>query len=224
MNIHAFSGVIVSISSNVDSFAVALAYGIKKVGIGIPANLLIAFISSLGTCISMLFGEAIGGYLPQTVANALGSGVLITIGLWGMWESIKEGQISRKSKKHTSQAAHICRDTPPQTLFDHHNFSYSIYIENPQKADIDKSGFIDAKESIVLALSLTINNIGSGIGAGISRLNIPFVTVLTFSLSFFAITIGYYLGKNFSAKIPKTLAEFLSACLIILIGIYEYFN
>ena len=225
MSIHILSSVIISVSSNIDGFAVAVAYGIKKVRISSSANLLIAIISSLGTFLSMSIGEMISGYLPRSVANTLGSGVLITIGLWGIWETIREERKDRRSKTYDSQSSHILRDDfLRQRPFDHGDFSYTTYIENPQKADTDKSGVIDAKESIVLALSLTINNIGGGIGAGISGLSVPFVTALTFILSLLAIVIGYYLGNKFSAKTPKTLAGLLSSCLIILIEIYEYFN
>lgn len=225
MSVHIVSSVIISVSSNVDSFAVAVSYGIKKVRISISANVLIAIISSLGTFLSMSIGEVVSSYLPQSIANALGSGVLITIGLWGIWETIREGRKDRRLKKHDSKSSHVSRDDSQHLrLLDHGDFSYTSYIENPQRADIDKSGVIDAKESIVLALSLTINNVGGGIGAGISGLSVPFVTALTFVLSLLAVVVGYCLGKNFSAKLPKTLAGLLSAILIILIGIYEYFN
>ncbi len=225
MSVHILSSVIISVSSNIDGFAVAVAYGIKKVRISLPANLLIAIISSLGTFLSMSLGEVISRFLPQSVANALGSGVLITIGLWGIWETIREERKDRRSKTYYSQSSHVLRDeSQHQRPFDHGDFSYTSYIENPEKADIDKSGVIDARESIVLALSLTINNVGGGIGAGISGLSVSFVTALTFILSLLAVVVGYYLGKNFSTKLPKTLAGLLSAILIILIGIYEYFN
>ena len=225
MSIHIFSSVIISVSSNVDSFAVAVAYGIKKVKISINANILIAIVSSLGTFLSMSVGKAISGYLSPSISNVLGSGVLIAIGLWGMCGTIWERQKNRKSKKKNLQPSDILEESyRSQKLYDQSYLSYVSYIDNPQKADIDKSGVIDAKESIVLALSLTINNIGGGIGAGISGLSIPFVTALTFSLSLMAIILGYYLGKKFASKFPKILAELLSACLIILIGIYEYFN
>ena len=63
MSIHILSSVIISVSSNIDEFAVAVAYGIKKVRISSSANLLIAIISSLGTFLSMSIGEMISGYL-----------------------------------------------------------------------------------------------------------------------------------------------------------------
>jgi putative Mn2+ efflux pump MntP len=77
MSLHLFSIALISISSNTDSFAVAIAYGIKKVKITILANLSIAIVSSLGTFLSMSVGQMISGYLPQSIASKLGSAVLI---------------------------------------------------------------------------------------------------------------------------------------------------
>jgi putative Mn2+ efflux pump MntP len=71
---------------------------------------------------------------------------------------------------------------------------------------------------------LTINNIGGGIGAGISGLNVTLTTGLTFVLAILALICGSALGDKFAKRMTDFWAGFSSASLIILIGIYEYFN
>jgi len=79
------------------------------------------------------------------------------------------------------------------------------------------------REAFALAISLTFNNLGGGLGAGISHVNIPLTTVLTVGLSIATIIGGYYLGKNASLKIPKLWLGLSSGLLIVAIGIYEFF-
>ncbi len=226
MSLHIFSIALISISSNTDSFAVAIAYGIKKIRITICANLLIAVVSSLGTFLSISVGQMISGYLPRSTASILGSGVLISIGIFGMWQTIRQEHQRRKIEKYKQQQ----------------NFSVSSYFYQAQSADlkadkIDKNyidsptkdiknilGYIKMKDSIPLAFSLTINNIGGGIGAGISGLNATITTGSTFVLAILALICGSALGEKFAKRMTTFWAGFSSSSLIILIGIYEYFN
>ncbi|ORX22526.1 sporulation membrane protein YtaF, partial [Thermoanaerobacterium sp. PSU-2] len=53
---HVISSLLFSISANIDNFTVAIAYGIKKIRIGILSNLLIALVSGIGTFLSMFIG------------------------------------------------------------------------------------------------------------------------------------------------------------------------
>jgi len=226
MSLHILSIALISISSNTDSFAVAIAYGIKKIRITIPANLLIAVVSSLGTFLSISVGQMISGYLPRATASILGSGVLISIGIFGMWQTIRQEHKRRRIEKYNQQQ----------------NFSVSSYFYQTRSANlqadkIDKDyialpttdiknilGYMKMKDSIPLAFSLTINNIGGGIGAGISGLNVTLTTGLTFVLAILSLIYGSALGEKFTKKMTDFWAGFSSASLIILIGIYEYFN
>lgn len=218
MSLHLFSIALISISSNTDSFAVAIAYGIKKVRITIGANLLIAIVSSLGTFLSMSIGQMISGYLPRSTASILGSGVLISIGIFGMWQTIRQEYKRRKIERYRQ------------------NFSPSYFDRdrsaNIQDDDIDRHptenknrlAHIRMKDSIPLAFSLTINNIGGGIGAGISGLNATITTASTFIIAILALIAGSNLGEKFAKKLTDLWAGVLSSSLIILIGVYEYFN
>ena len=69
------------LSANLDTFVIAVSCGMKNIRIPLPANLVISLITTLGTYLSMLFGEVIGRFLPACLANYLGACVLILIGL-----------------------------------------------------------------------------------------------------------------------------------------------
>jgi len=205
---HLLSTILISISVNLDSFAIGIAYGVKKIKIGLPSNLAIATVTTLGTFLSMAIGERLGKFLPNHVANLLGSGALLAIGVWGIWETLAAEQ-REKNKKQAEPMSEL---------------DYSTFIEKPERADVDNSKVIDIKESITLAFALTINNLAGGVGAGLSGLNIFLTSAMTFILSISAIISGYYLGEKFTTKLSGKTSGILSASLIICIAIYEFFN
>ncbi len=211
---HLLSSLLVSISSNTDSFATGIAYGVKKLRIGKLSNLTIASISAFGTYISLSIGTMIGRFLSVDIANLIGSVILIILGILGIIDAIKPiSKKSHKNNKFNKENHHFYDD-----------LDYTVFIEEPEKADIDKSNFIDIRESVTLALALTVNNLSVGVGGGISKLNIPVTTSLTFIFSILAISGGYSVGEKFAAKISGKWAGIVSGLCIICIGFYEYFT
>jgi len=204
---HVFSSLLLALSANVDNLAVGVAYGVKKLRISFLANLLIAMISATGTLLSMLAGTAIGKFLSADVANALGSGALIAIGVWSIWGTFKTQKQLSSNKGQSS----------PDEL------SYTTYVGDPSRVDIDHSRRVELKEAWVLAFALTVNNLASGVGAGISGLNIALTTTFTYSFSLLAITWGYWIGDSLTFRLSGPWLEVLSGVLMIIIGIYEYF-
>lgn len=198
---HLLSSVLLALSANVDNFAVGIAYGIKRIAIGSLSNLIIAIVSATGTYGSMTAGKLISTILPVNVANWLGSLLLIAIGIWTTWDTFKSNHSQTQSE-----------------------LDYTTFVRDPARADRDFSRFIDAKESIVLAFALTLNNLGSGIGAGISGLDIRITTLLTFIFSLLSIVVGYLLGARFSTKLSGRVTGLASGVLLIGLGIYEAFN
>ncbi|MEH2336361.1 sporulation membrane protein YtaF [Nostoc sp.] len=201
------SSFFISFSSNIDNFAVGIAYGAKKIKIGILSNLNIAIFSANGAFLSMSIGEKLGRLLSAELANLLGFIALLSVGLWGLWDTFRfhKKEILNQKKPSGNQ------------------LDYTIFIEKPETADLDNSHFIDVRESLTLALALTINNVAGGFGAGLSGLNIPVTTFLTLLFSLLAIEFGYFMGKKFTSRISAKWSGIISASLIICLAVYEYF-
>ncbi len=217
MSLHILSIALISISSNTDSLAAAVAYGIKQVKITTGANLTIAIVSSLGTFLSMSVGEMISGYLSKSTATMLGSGVLIAIGIFGLWQTLEHERDCRKRAKYGR------RNIDPIDVHISEDIDNLNYLNKSPTKIGSRSGSIGARQSIPLAFSLTINNIGGGIGGGISGLNPLLTMVTTFILAVLAISFGTTLGKKFATHMNELWAGLLSSGLIMAIGIYEYF-
>jgi len=194
-----------SLSSNLDNVVVGIAYGIKKVKIGIIANLIIALVTSIGTLLSMLAGVYISKFLPRSVANRLGATVIIILGVYFIIQSITKLVNNTKSKELALK-------------------NITDMIEYAQKSDLDSSGDINMKEAFIVALGLTFNNVGTGVAASITGVNIQLTVISTFILSFFTIIFGRAVGNHVLGEIFGKYAPLLSGLLLILLGFIEFIN
>lgn len=201
---HLLSALLFAFSANIDNFTVGIAYGIKKIRIQALSNLLIALITAAGTFASMAVGLAVSKILLPSIANAAGSIILILIGIWIMkdffWKK-KSPKTQVEKKSSLTNCGQILRD--------------------PEKADSNRSGTIDLKESLILALALTINNFGLGIGTSITGLNIYVTVICTFFFSIVSISLGCILGRSWLSSILGKYAPLASGMIIVLLGIYE---
>jgi putative Mn2+ efflux pump MntP len=224
----------------VDNLAVAIAYGVKKLRIDWLSNGLIALVSALGTILSMSVGAVISRHLPPAIANGLGSGVLIAIGIIGIWDTLERERQRVRQRVRRNQ---MCRSmvmagstsrvveatmTEGQEERGHDptamtHLSYETYLEHPEHADKDCSGHIDVKEAIALAVGLAINNLASGVGAGISGLSIALTAALTLIFSVASVVGGYFLGERLNVRMTGIWAGIISGLMVIGVGLYEYF-
>ena len=82
------ASLLLSLSTNLDNLAVGVAYGLRNITITVLANLFIAILSGLSTFVAMSFGVTISQFLSTQSAAALGSLILLGIGIFSLWETL----------------------------------------------------------------------------------------------------------------------------------------
>lgn len=210
---HILSVLLFVISATLDNLVVGIAYGVKKLKIPTSSNILIAFISCLGTFISMIIGKFISIFISGRSENIIGSSILILFGLWFVISSFKSNDKNEESINLNEK----------QNILECYKIQCEELLTSPEKADTDNSGKIDLRESIFLGFALALNNMGLGIGASITGLSITLTSILTFVFSLTAIPLGYVLGKRLLSSILENKANLISGIIIILLGLYEMF-
>ncbi|MCL1914728.1 MAG: manganese efflux pump [Eubacteriaceae bacterium] len=181
-----------AISANLDTLTVSIAFGIKNVKISLSASIVIGLITSLGTWASMAFGVLIANRINFSLLNWIGAIILMGVGLWIAYEGIRD----------------LSQENSP-----------SMVLSRAENADTDQSGVIDFKESFVLALALTVNNLGVGVAAGVAELSIWMTTIFTFLFTFLFMWMGSAFGKSVFAHWLGKYAELISGCVIFLVGL-----
>jgi putative sporulation protein YtaF len=199
------SALLFSLSSNLDNLVVGTAYGLKKIKIGILPNIIIAIITSTGTFLAMSVGIYISKFLPDYVANSFGAGVIIILGGYFVIQSTIKLANNKSSKELALK-------------------DIDDMLEYAEKSDLDNSGDINLKEAVLVAFALTFNNLGTGIAASITGVNIRFTVIFTFILSIVTLKLGEAIGNNILGNFLGKYAPLISGILLIILGIIELFN
>lgn len=196
------SALLFSLGSNLDNLVIGSAYGLKKIKVDIWANLIIAFITSAGTLGSMLAGHWVALFLSPNLANLIGALTLMGIGLYFVVQSLRQLYQDHKAK------ALALKDLEQME-------AYAV------KSDINSNGKIDKREACLVAFGLAINNLGMGVSASITHVNIALTTVLTFAVSLATIWIGQVLARRTLGALLGKFAPVLSGILLIVLGAIE---
>lgn len=191
-------------SSSFDIFTVAIAYGLKNIKINLASNLIISLISSLGTFLSMMLGSVLTSILPEKNASLIGSIVLLILGIYFLFGYYKD-----KNKTNDNP----CDDVN----------SPKCILDKPEIADVDKSGTIEFKESFMLTVALSLDNVGLGIGASVAGLNIILTTLITFIFSIVIIPLGLYCSRKLLNNKIGEKGSLISGLLLILLAISTLF-
>ncbi len=187
--------VFLTLAATADSFIIAFNYGIKKVIISNSSNFFISILCLCGTLLSMFIGKTLGGLVSVHLADIIGSIVLIGLAVYMLYNTFHTGK----------------NETQP-------------YTKDPSAVDKDDSKVIELRESLLIGILLSINNMGMGIGAGIAGMPVSITPVICAAASFIFIKIGCVFGRHItSLKLSKVL-EIISAVLVLLLGILGFFN
>ena len=205
---HVLSIFFFALSSSSDNFIIGLSYGAKKIKINFVSNLLVALISCIGTIAAMLFGKLISKIIAPQYTNMFGSLILMLFGVF---------MLVNVCKKKSNDNKELLCDSSSKV------YDYNEMIKHPEAVDKNNSKTIEFKEAIILGLILCINNIGLGIGASISGLNIYITSISSLIFSILFIKLGCYFGRIVSSSKLANYSETISACIIIVLGIYELF-
>lgn len=188
-----------------DNIVIGTAYGIKKIKIGVYANLIIAAVTSAGTYLSMTAGTYIAKLLPDSCANTLGAAAVGLLGLYFIIQSVIK----------------LFKTTKPKELA---LKDISDMMEYAEDSDSNQNGRIDKKEAFLVGLGLMLNNLGTGITASITKVNIPLTITATFILSILTLLLGEAIGNHALGKLFGKYAPLFSGVLLVVLGVFEYFH
>ncbi|WP_281281483.1 sporulation membrane protein YtaF [Paenibacillus dokdonensis] len=189
-----------ALASNLDNAGVGAAYGMRKIKIPFLASTVIAFMGFLLTLIGGLFGQVIALWIPSMVCNIIGMVILVVICLWVMLQPF----LTQKQMK---------KETSPGLIKE--------ILKNPEAADINQSQSVDFKESIILGIALSINNLAGGFDAGITHINIWETSLFSGAFSFICIGICSLLGRKIAGDRLGRNASWIAGLILIIIGLHQ---
>ncbi len=153
--------------SNLDNLGFGVALGTRGKRIGAVANLIVAGITMAATAASVTFGHVLSRLLPSAMTGWLGPLIIVAIGTATILASIQEPRTRDPARAPWGAGRH------------------------PSSAD----DIVSWREAIVVGVALSVNNLGAGIGAGVTGIPALATTISAgvFSLAF--VGRGSHLGR-----------------------------
>ena len=207
-----------AISSSIDSLGIGITYGIKNTKITMGAKSILFFISFIISIISIYFGNLLKYIFPDFLIHYLGSFLLILMGLFMCFQSLKKAKRDDivKNSKNLEMS-----DTEKIYSFFIKCLGITIkIIKNPSSSDLDKSNIIDSKEALFLGLALSLDSFCIGIGFSMLNTFSIIFPLLTSCFQLFFLSLGNYCGKKLYSfsKLPDNIWSIISGILLIIIG------
>lgn len=211
------SSFLLALSSNLDNMGIGVSYGIRRISIPFLSNLIVAMVTTTGTYIAMSLGDILTSYIPAQLASGMGSGIIVTAGIWVMLQTWI---------KPNGTAVLASSMTEPKKICEMRIRSLRLLIRilhEPDGVDMDCSGQIEGREALLLAMALTVNNLAGGFGGGMVGISIPLTCALVFILSLLTLAYGVKFGHLYFSRWLSRWASLVAGLILILVGIYEFF-
>ena len=192
---------------SIDGLTVGITYGMRNVHVPLRSLLIISFFSCMTFLVAMGIGRMLYMFFSPTVANAMGGGILIILGLWMIIQSV------------------LKRDKNEEKfLMNVEIRSLGIVIQilhKPTMADFDRSGTITGMEAVFLGIALSLDAFGAGVSAALLNYSVAFTTFLVCLLSFCFLFSGLKVGKVFGKYKWLKKYSFLPGIMLIVLGIFK---
>lgn len=209
---------ILATSVSIDSLGIGITYGLRNTKITGFAKVILFIISSLITSLSVGIGNKLSDMLSDTVTTYIGSIFLIFMGLFVIYQALKNTNNVEKKE--------YFKNEPKIYQFFIKFLGITIQIiRDPISSDLDGSKKIDWKEACYLGIALSIDSICVGIGSSIIGYNSFLFPILVATFQLVFLSIGRLFGEKIAlaSNIPENIWSVLSGVLLICIGISRFF-
>jgi len=210
---------LMAVALSLDGFGVGLAYGLRRIRIPMSSLITIALCTVFAMGISMLFGSWVTLWLRFIPARLLGATILLTLGVFQLARAIWNRK--REIFPEAVPAMAVVVQKPvlePVFRFQLSFFGLVIQVlKTPDIADVDGSGGISLRESLLLGSALAMDAFASGIGAAMAGVTLSVIGIVALTQ-----IMMLRLGQQMAGKIPENWtakAEYLSGAVLILVGL-----
>jgi putative sporulation protein YtaF len=89
------------------------------------------------------------------------------------------------------------------------------------RADQNRSRDIDAREATLLAVAVSLNNLGGGVGAGLAHLSTLWMALSSAVVSFLVVWLGAWTGGRLGGARLGKQAQTIAGLLLVLVGLWQ---
>lgn len=207
------SSMLIAVATGIDSFLVGLSYGIKGIKMRISIVLLMNIVAAAILGLTMLTGRKLFMLVPAFWGKSVGAFILLILGLVFLAQAFIEFKYPADRNL-------------PRIIGSFRIKTLGLVVQilrQPEKADLNESGAIDAKEALLLGTAVSLDGIAVGFASSLSGLDIFLTPVLCLVFGFILTLLGLNLGKASSERMVLVKIKFLPGLLLILLGLLKFF-
>lgn len=204
--------IFLAVALSLDAASAGFAYGLRKIKIPLPSYAVLLFASMFVVGISVLCGSAVAELLPEVWSQKLGGLILMGIGLFWLFKPRSRERKDAGQKEKVKKIAEL------------RLASLAIVIqicEEPVSADLDASGVISSKESLLLAIALSLDALGAVFGAAMAGCGGLQAVLLIGLFQQCFLLLGVKLGGMSSCSWLRQQGQLLSGVLLYLMGLFK---
>ncbi len=203
-----------ALALNMDSFAVGVAYGVRKITLPLTVLAIISIMFMTAITISMVIGRAAAAhYFSAAFAHRLGGFILLFLGTWLLIQALQENRSKTKAKyiRGIENAIPI------------HIRTLGLVIQihrKPYRGSVDKSGIISVREVVLLSLALASDSFAAGFAVSMLGFNILYTALIVGMVHFVLTHLGLLAGKGFGTKLSLEFTT-LPGFILIALGLFK---
>lgn len=200
--------ILLATALSLDSLMVGLLYGARRIRLSWGAMAIVSLATAILLLASMTAGRWIAAAMPPELAQRLGAGLLICVGLWVTYQTLRGKETPTE---------------PIRRVWRLRLGSVGVVVEilrEPGAADLDRSGHINPAEAWLLGVALALDSTAAGFGAamaGFSPLGLPLVAALA---SFTLLWAGGWAARLLPFRLKGPWAA-LHGVVLCLVGLYR---
>jgi putative sporulation protein YtaF len=194
----------IALANNLDNTGVGIAFGIARIRLSPLVNLWIALVTFAVTGLSVAGGGHMAVFLPHPLAHGLGGVLLCAMGVWMVFSALP-------SRPHGEDKAQ-----PEEPV------SLQRILADPRCADQNRSHDIDLREATLLAVALSLNNIGGGFSAGLVHMSAGWTALCSAIVSYLVLWFGGWAGCQLGVTRAGKHAQTIAGALLLVIGLAQF--
>ncbi|NMA92913.1 MAG: sporulation membrane protein YtaF [Firmicutes bacterium] len=197
--------VLLVLAVSIDGFSAGLSFGLRKVVIPLQSLLIICLLSSLMAASSILIGGRLARLIPASWLSLAGGILLIGLGLFIALQGLRP-------------------ERPTEETVPSGGLPLLASISRcPDRADLDRSGELNAREAFFLGLVLAADVFAAGLGASLIGLPILLMALAVGGAKFILIPLGVECGRLVSRLVPVGWTSLLAGSILTFIGVFNIF-
>ena len=174
--------------------------------------------SAAAITLSMLAGHALSAYVSETFAHYLGGTLLVVIGAWVLYQSLRD---------HKSDFKEIEQEENSGPVVQIRIKSLGLVIQvlrEPTRADLDRSGVISPTEAILLGLALAMDAFVAGFAVSMLGFSVLLTATIVGIGHLVLAYAGVLLGKGFATTAIGRQLSVIPGCILIVLGLFQFYG